>query len=124
MKIHLLIIDDEPRWIEFVRSNLSKFQIVVASTVEEVKSALEEKDFDLVIASSRYLEVLNVIAKDHPKQLAVATIQPTTAEAKAAYTQGASRYFIKSFDPNDLLESIGVPVAILGAENGEARKEP
>ena len=33
MKGRILIIDDEPRWIDFARSDLSKFEIVVAGTL-------------------------------------------------------------------------------------------
>jgi DNA-binding response OmpR family regulator len=108
MKGRILIIDDEPRWVEFAKSDLGKFEIVVAPDADTALALLEENRFDLVIASSRRLEVLEVIRKEHKdKRVVVTTVQPSTQEALAAYRAGAMRYFAKSFGPRDLLSRIG-----------------
>ena len=107
MKTRILIIDDEPRWIEFARSALGRFEIIVAPTVEAALAELEADEFDLVIASSRRLDVLEVIAEKYSdKRVVVTTVQPTTQEALAAYRLGAVRYFAKSFGRRDLLNRV------------------
>ena len=107
MKTRILIIDDEPRWIDFVRSDLSKFEIVVAPDTETALAELEKDRFDLVIASSRRLDALEAIAKKHSdKRVVVTTIQPTTQEALTAYRLGALRYFAKSFSRRDLFNRV------------------
>ena len=47
MKGRILIIDDEPRWIDFAKSDLSKFEIVVARDVETAIAELEADQFRL-----------------------------------------------------------------------------
>jgi DNA-binding NarL/FixJ family response regulator len=107
MKTRILIIDDEPRWIEFARSDLRNFEIVIAPDSDKALTELEADQFDLVIASSRRLDVLEIIAEKYSdKQVVVTTVQPTTQEALAAYRLGARRYFAKSFGSEDLFERI------------------
>ena len=107
MKTRILIIDDEPRWIDFAKSDLSKFEIVVAPDMETALAELEANRFELVIASSRRLDVLEVIAKKYSdRRVVVTTVQPTTQEALAAYRLGAMRYFAKSFGRQDLFEHV------------------
>jgi DNA-binding NtrC family response regulator len=107
MKTRILIIDDEPRWIDFAKSDLSKFEIIVALDVEMALAELEADQFDLVIASSRRLDVLEVIAEKYSdKRVVVTTVQPTTQEALAAYRLGAMRYFAKSFGRQDLFDRV------------------
>jgi DNA-binding NtrC family response regulator len=107
VKVRILIIDDEPRWIDFAKSDLGKFGIVVASDTKTALRKLEEDQFDLVIASSRRLDALEVIAREYSdKRVVVTTVQPTTQEALAAYRLGAVRYFAKSFGAQDLFERV------------------
>lgn len=107
MKFRILIIDNEPRWIEFVKHDLSRFEIVVAPDMETAISELEMDKFDLVIASSGHLDILEIIAKKFKeKRFVVTTVQPTTQEALDAYRLGAMRYFPKSFDSQDLIKRI------------------
>lgn len=107
MKNRILIIDDEPRWIDFALNDLSRFEIVVAHSVEEAITELEADRFDLVIASSRRLDILETIRQRFAdKRVVVMTVQPTTQEALTAYRLGAYRYFPKSFGRRDLLNRI------------------
>ena len=107
MMTRILIIDDEPRWINFAKSDLGKFEIVVAPDTETALAELEADQFDLVIASSRRLDVLKVIAEKYSdKPVVVTTVQPTTQEALAAYRLGAMRYFAKSFGRQDLFDRV------------------
>ena len=107
MKGRILIIDDEPRWLDFAVNDLGKFEIVVARDVETALAELEADQFDLVIASSRRLDMLETIRKRFAdKRVVIMTVQPTTQEALTAYRLGAIRYFPKSFGRRDLLNRV------------------
>jgi DNA-binding NtrC family response regulator len=107
VKMRILIIDDEPRWIDFAKSDLGKFEIVVARDVTSALAELEADCFDLVIASSRRLDMLETIRRRFAdKRVVVTTIQPSTEEALTAYRLGAISYFPKSFGPRDLFNRI------------------
>lgn len=116
MKNRILIIDDEPRWIDFAKSDLSKFEIVVARDIETAIDELEADQFDLVIASSRRLDVLDTIRiRFADKRVVVMTVQPTTQEALTAYRLGAIRYFPKSFGRRDLLNRVKEVIPVLAS---------
>lgn len=107
MKIRILVIDDEPRWVEFAKNDLSKFEIIVAPDMKTALAELEANHFELVIASSRRLDILEIIRRKYAdKRVVVATVRPTTNEALAAYRLGAVRYIPKSFDPRNLFERV------------------
>lgn len=107
MKVRILIIDNEPRWLKFVKSDLNIFEIVVAPNTKKALAKLKRDKFDLVIASSKNLEILETISKKYSdKRVVVTTVQPTTREARDAYRLGAVRYFPKSFNPKDLLNHV------------------
>lgn len=107
MKLRILLIDDELHWINFAKSDLDTFEIVVAPDSETALKELEADRFDLVIASSRRIDVLQIIAEKYrDKKVIVTTMQPTTEEAVKAYDLGALRYFAKSFGRRDLFERI------------------
>jgi DNA-binding response OmpR family regulator len=107
MKARILIIDNEPRWLDFARNDLGKFEIVVAPDSATALAELEADQFDLVIASSNNLDILKEISeKFADKRVVVTTIRPNTREALDAYRLGAMRYFPKSFSPKDLLNRV------------------
>ncbi|GAB4537844.1 MAG: hypothetical protein Kow0063_25140 [Anaerolineae bacterium] len=97
MTARILIIDDEPRWLEFARDSLgAKFEVDVAIDLETILSRLKGNRYDLIIASSRHLDVLKTISEQYPaKQVLVATGQPTTSEAINIYRFGVIDYFPK-----------------------------
>ena len=105
--VRILIIDSEPRWIEFAKRDLGIFEIVVAKSEEEAIVELEGDQFDLVIASAASLDILKIISEKYSeKKVVVTTVQPSTQEALQAYRMGAVRYFPKSFSQQDLLNNI------------------
>ena len=107
MKTRILIIDDEPRWIDFVKSDLSRFEVVVAPDTETALAELGAEQFNLVIINSRRLDALEIIARKYPnKRVVVTTVQPTTQEAFAVYRLGAKRYFAKSFSRRALFNHV------------------
>lgn len=110
-KMRILIVDDEPRWVEFakndLKNDLNRFVIDIAKDKTAALAELARHEYDLVIASSRRLDVLEEIRKQRAKKrVIVTTIQPTTTEARNAYSLGALRYFPKSFNPHDLLKRV------------------
>jgi DNA-binding NtrC family response regulator len=113
MTTRILLVDDELHWIDFAKQDLDMVEIVVAPDLETALKELEADRFDLVIASSRRLDLLQVIAEQHSdKKVVVTTMQPTTEEAIKAYHLGALRYFAKSFGWHDLFERINEVIPI------------
>jgi DNA-binding response OmpR family regulator len=113
MKIRILIIDNEPHWIDFAKHDLGNFEIVVAPDMDTAVKEIKENGFHLVIASSGYLDLLEEVSKRFDKQVVVTTVQPSEWEALDAYRKGAARYITKSFGQQDLLKKIRelVPVS-------------
>ena len=107
MSIRILIIDNEPRWINFVQADLGGFEIVVARDLDAARKELEADQFDLVIASSGYLAILEEISERFSdKRVVVTTVKPNTQEALDAYRKGAKKYITKSFREKDLLRNV------------------
>lgn len=107
MNIRILIIDDEPRWLDFAQRDLGGFEIVIARDINTAIAELEEDQFDLVIASSGYLPILDIISQRFAdKRVMVTTIKPSTQEALEAYRNGAVRYVEKSFSDQVLRKNV------------------
>ncbi len=98
-KARILIIDDEPRWLDFAKDDLGViFEVEVAANLETALTKLKKNHYALIIASSRQLDILETIRKGYPdKRIIVATGQPTTREAINMYRLGALDYFPKDF---------------------------
>ncbi|MFN8456330.1 MAG: response regulator [Anaerolineae bacterium] len=108
MTARILIIDDEPKWMQFARDDLgATFEVEVAPDLETALAKLDDNRYDLIIASSRRLEVLEAIRESYPeKRVVVATGQPTTREAISMYRLGALDYFAKDFRREAVSEKI------------------
>jgi DNA-binding response OmpR family regulator len=107
MKIRILVIDNEPRWINFAQDDLGGFEIVVAHDLDAARKELKENQFDLVIACSEYLPILEEISgRFSDKRVVVTTVKPNTQEALDGYRKGAKRYITKSFREKDLLRNV------------------
>lgn len=110
MKIRILIIDDEPKWIDFVAREFDAFEVIVAGNNEEAKERLQEDRFTLVITSARWLKMLEEMgdsfSQKYSEKTVVVTITPNIDEALQAYNLGAVLYIPKSFSQNDLFVRI------------------
>jgi DNA-binding NtrC family response regulator len=95
----LLIVDDDPRWIQFAEVDLGEaFEVNVATGLENVLARLRQNHYDLIIVSSRRLDVVKLIHTQFPqKRVVVATGQETVGEAINAYRLGVYDYFAKDF---------------------------
>ena len=105
----ILIIDDEPKWLDFTQDDLgAMFDVEIAKTFEDALEKLGKKNhFELIIVSSRCPDVLKMLQEQHPdKHVVVATGQPTPREAIRMYRLGARDYFAKDFRRNILSQKI------------------
>jgi DNA-binding NtrC family response regulator len=104
----ILIIDDEPRWISFARNDLeAAFEVEIAKDLSEALDKLKQNHFDLVIASSRRVDVLEAINQGYPgERVVVATGHPTTREAIEMYRFDILDYFAKSIQRKVLSEKV------------------
>ncbi|HEX9924986.1 MAG TPA: response regulator [Anaerolineae bacterium] len=95
----LLIIDDDPGWIQFAKANLGKsFEVNVTTDLENALARLRQNHYDLIIVSSRRLDVVERIHTQFPQErIVVAAGQETVGEAIYAYRLGVFDYFAKDF---------------------------
>ncbi len=116
MAARILIIDNEPRWVNFVEANFgTEFEVEVATDLKTTLAKLKKNRYELIIVSSCRLDVLEIVRKEYPqKRLAVATGQESIREAIKSYRLGAFDYFTKDFRPNvvskKIFEAIQKPV--------------
>ncbi len=107
--IRILIIDDEPRWIDFVQKQFGAFEIVIARNEEDAARRINENRFSLVIASARWLGALESMGKafsqKYSDKTVVVTVKPSIDEALQAYSVGAL-YTPKSFNSRDFLAQV------------------
>ena len=104
MKQSILIVDDQPEWLEFAKDELREYKLEVAENSEAALHKLEKDRYDLVITNMRRLDVLQAIAEKYSENhFVVMTISPSTREAATAYRLGAMDYFPRSFRPQSVL---------------------
>jgi DNA-binding NtrC family response regulator len=104
MKQRILIVDDQPEWVEFAKDELREYKLEVAENSETALQKLEKKHYDLIISNIRRLDVLQAIAEKYPdNHVVVMTISPSTREAATAYRLGAMDYFPRSFRSQSVL---------------------
>ena len=118
MPTRILIIDDEPKWLDFARNDLGTiFEVEVATNLKTALAKLKENGYKLIIASSHCLGILKALKEKYPeKRVVVATEQPTTSEAIDMYRLGVLDYFTKDFRHDVvseiILEAIQKPVRV------------
>lgn len=104
MKQSILIVDDQPEWLEFARDELQEYKLEVAKSSKAALQKLGKKRYDLIITNIRRLDVLQALADQYPENhVVVMTISPSTREAATAYRLGAMDYFPRSFQPQSVL---------------------
>ena len=119
MSNRILAVDDEPKWLAFAQQDLgSEFEVEVTTDLETTLELLADNYYDLIITSSRKLDVLKAIHETHPQErVVVSTGQPTTGEAIKSYRLGALDYFAKDFRVNvmckKIRETLNKPVILI-----------
>ncbi len=125
----ILIVDDEPT-ILFALSRLlgsKEITVVTAGRIEDARSALLEHSFDLVIADVRMsgmngregLELLSYVKGLSPETLVIIMTAFGSDEIREdAYKRGASHYYEKPIDLDQLVSRIrrlGISLPLPGA---------
>ncbi len=106
-KQKILVIDNEPHWIDFIKHNLTVFEVTVVPNIEAALTELKTNQFDLIMVGSPQLKDLKAIEEKYADiPFVVTTIQRTSRETRDAYRLGAKRYFTKSFNQADILTQI------------------
>lgn len=108
MPARILIIDDEPNWIDFAATDLSKkFDVELATNLEAALPKLNVNQYDLIIVGSSFSDVLKIIRENYPeKRVVVATGQESIREAINVFRLGALDYFAKDFQRNFLSQKV------------------
>lgn len=120
----VLIVDDEPTILLTLSYSLRSgdVEVVTASRLDSAEEALKRYRFDLVIVDIRMsgilgvegLELLSYIKRQWPPtEVIVMTAYGSEDIRKEAYDRGASYYYNKPIDIEELFERIrgmGIPV--------------
>lgn len=118
MSQSIMIIDSEPRWLEFCRSTLESngYQVFVTSTGEKAQKALDAKqqDWGLILVDIKSLEEDEVVTKilnqsrDDPDRsiIIVFPTNLTPTRVRKAFKSGATDCVDKPYDEAALLALI------------------
>ena len=110
----ILVIDDDPQALRFIRSTLGRagYTPVVTSDPDEVESLLEAEAPHLVLLDVvlRRVDGFELVRR-HPKMLEVPLIfvsgRGDDQFVARAFEMGAADYLVKPFSPTELLARIG-----------------
>lgn len=120
----ILIVDDEPTILLTLSYAVQSpdVEVVTASRLDSAEEALKRYRFDLVIVDIRMsgvlgvegLELLSYIKRHWPQtDVIVMTAYGSDEIRKEAFERGASRYYNKPIDINELfahIRDMGIPV--------------
>lgn len=104
----ILIIDDEPNWINYAATDLGQaFDVELATNLEAVRQKLDRDRYALIIVGSGQADILKIIREDYPKKrVVVATGQESIREAINVFRLGVLDYFAKDFQRNSLSNKV------------------
>jgi len=106
-KIRILIIDEEPRWIDFAKNSLVGIEVTSVPNIDGAVKILSSKSFDLVIASSIQIGTLGKLKEENfGKPIFITSSEPSRKEMRCAYQLGAKRYLPKTFDSKALKDEV------------------
>jgi two-component system phosphate regulon response regulator OmpR len=109
-KPHILVVDDDTRLRELLRSFLSKngFRVTVASHTAEARERLEVLDFDLIVLDVMMpgqtgLDFATEIRRSDDVPILMLTAMGDTKDRIAGLETGVDDYLGKPFDPRELV---------------------
>lgn len=94
----ILIVDDEPDILETLEDLLSMCEITTASTFEQAKEHLEDKNFDIAILDIMGVDGYGLLEKAIEKDVLVVMLTAHALDAgnlSKAYKKGAASYLPK-----------------------------
>lgn len=109
-KPHILVVDDDTRLRELLRSFLSRngFRVTVAANAGEARERLDLIDFDLIVLDVMMpgqsgLELAAEIRRDKDVPILMLTAMVETKDRIAGLEIGVDDYLGKPFEPRELL---------------------
>ena len=128
-KPHILVVDDDTRLRELLKSFLSRngFRVTVASNAAEARQRLEALDFDLIVLDVMMpgetgLDFAAQLRRTDDVPILMLTAMGETKDRIAGLEAGVDDYLGKPFEPRELLLRIqnvlrrNKPAAAAGAE--------
>jgi CheY-like chemotaxis protein len=113
MPIPILVVDDEPNFLELMRGALGKrgFEVTTAANGAEALGLIEKELFDFALLDIRLhqangIQLLEQIKKRQPHVRAImVTAYPTDETRAQASEKGASAYLAKPLQLEDLFHT-------------------
>jgi DNA-binding NtrC family response regulator len=110
----VLVVDDEENFLTLVRWFLSSrgFDIVTTPSAEESLNLVQQRDFDIALLDIKLgttdgLTLMDLLTERQPGlKVILMTAYPTVGSVRRAFDKGASRYFTKPVDLQELSEAI------------------
>ncbi|HNT28260.1 MAG TPA: response regulator [bacterium] len=110
----ILIVDDSPDTLELIRRNLelARYAVLTASSVNEAKSQLAQRKFDLVITDYHMpfasgIDLIRFVRDKHPGTAIIMITGYASVEgAVEAIKAGAEEYLSKPFTDDELLTMV------------------
>jgi len=109
-----LVVDDEENFLTLLKWFLTErgFDIATTPSAEESLDLVQQRAFDIALLDIRLgaadgLSLLESFAERQPgMKIIVMTAYPTVSSIRLAFDKGASRYFTKPVDLQELSETI------------------
>jgi DNA-binding NtrC family response regulator len=110
----VLVVDDEENFLTLLRWFLSSrgFDIVTTPSAEESLNLVQQRDFDIALLDIKLgttdgLTLMDLLTERQPGlKVILMTAYPTVGSIRQACDKGASRYFTKPVDLQQLSEAI------------------
>jgi DNA-binding response OmpR family regulator len=123
----ILVVDDEPRMIKFIQTNLEMegFRVTSASNgmeaLEKVRTDVPALVvMDVMMPEVSGFEALEMIRRVSDVPVIMVTVKGEDEDKDAAFRAGADDYLTKPFNPRELIHRIN---AVLRRSLGEAARE-
>ncbi len=127
-KPHILVVDDDTRLRELLKSFLSRndFRVSTAASAAEARQRLSALAFDLIVLDvmmpgENGLDLTRWLRQSTQVPILLLTAMSEAENRVAGLESGADDYLVKPFDPRELLLRIG---SILRRVPREAAEEP
>jgi two-component system phosphate regulon response regulator OmpR len=128
-KPHILVVDDDTRLRELLKSFLSRngFRVTAASSAKEARERLQGLDFDLIVLDVMMpgetgLDFAGALRKQGDVPILMLTAMGDPKDRIAGLEKGVDDYLGKPFEPRELLLRIqsvlrrGRPIGAVGGE--------
>jgi DNA-binding NtrC family response regulator len=110
----VLVVDDEENFLTLLKWFLTArgFDIVTTPSAQESLDLVEQRDFDIALLDIKLgttdgLTLMDSLTERQPGlKVIVMTAFPTVGSVRQAFDKGASRYFTKPVDLQQLSEAI------------------